>query len=183
MAAKQKKEPLPERDWRADAEARFIERLPVPNHNVRLREMTNAFELHISANGQDATGRDTIEVVVTERGSGSIVAVFACTLAEFSRGTFGTCRDIAARGWVDGYLIGSTSENKQVIVNVPEGMYSRDADALRAILAPLEVDGWRGDTSDLTNGHRSAGRGKQTVTFRRHVWADGSPVLPREKKL
>lgn len=73
-------------------------------------------------------------------------------------------------------LIGTTAENKVERVTVPQNIGRRDSEAAAKLLAPYEVDGWIGDRDDLWNHHRGS-QGVQRVTFRRHVRADGTPVI------
>lgn len=75
-------------------------------------------------------------------------------------------------------LIGTLRETKHEIVTLPEGasLCRMPAWEARAILAPFEVDGWVGNASDLTNGHRSTGkRNQKRVLFTRNV-----PQRPEE---
>ncbi len=56
--------------------------------------------------------------------------------------------------------------------------YVKDEDRKKVAakaLKPFETEGWKGDESDLFNGHRRA-IGGQTVTFRRHVDVEGNPI-------
>lgn len=74
-------------------------------------------------------------------------------------------------------LVGTTGQNKTE--NVPFArVYDRDESKAKKALKPFEVDGWRGDVSDMFNGHRSNKDGTQSVIFRRHVKLNGEPVLP-----
>lgn len=75
-------------------------------------------------------------------------------------------------------LVGTRAEYKGE--RVPFDCYANRADqaAKTRALAPFEVDGWKGSPDDLTNGHCTAERGFQRVTFRRHVNATtGQPVV------
>jgi len=61
--------------------------------------------------------------------------------------------------------VGYKAEHKIEVLEVPEFGYgqSRDANAAKFLAEhPLSTD-------DLTNQHRSAGKNRQRVTFRRHV--------------
>jgi hypothetical protein len=85
------------------------------------------------------------------------------------------------------HLIGTISEHKTELVKWKA--YSQKTDdrkglddherspSVDKILAPFEIDGWRGSSSDLFNGHRSEGE-FQRVGFHRYVDAKtGKPVL------
>lgn len=71
-------------------------------------------------------------------------------------------------------VVGMRREHKTEVVPVPRSLSSKDADGINAVLAPYEVDGWRGYRSDVTNHHRWVGPEKDglkptRVSFVRHV--------------
>ena len=74
----------------------------------------------------------------------------------------------------DSGVIGMTAENKTEIVGLSKETYKLSDDDIQTLLAPFEIDGWKGRKSDITNHHRH-GRDAETgvpfsaVTFTRHV--------------
>lgn len=71
--------------------------------------------------------------------------------------------------------VGMMAENKYELVPKPKS-YKNEEEA-RLLMAPFEVDGWRGEVSDMFNGHNSCGD-KQRVRFFRHVDATDKPSIP-----
>lgn len=75
-------------------------------------------------------------------------------------------------------LLGAEEERKTFSVRYDSLAAGPAADIDKAkALAPFEVDGWRGRTSDLGNMHRRDKHGLYEVTFTRHV-LDRHPIEP-----
>jgi hypothetical protein len=73
--------------------------------------------------------------------------------------------------------IGKKREHKREIVSRPE-FDRKNLKAAAQLLAPYEIDGWKGDLSDLFNSHRwvlaEDGQWGVSVQFVRHVESQGS---------
>lgn len=95
--------------------------------------------------------------------------------------TFAAALANRSNQWAEGHLrlehVGKTHEVKREVVNVtaiPSGFYGEDfTKALRKIVEPLEVDGWKADLHEKgRNHHRQKTYGGETVyevTFRRFI--------------
>lgn len=75
----------------------------------------------------------------------------------------------------DTKLVGSTHEHKTEVILFDRYVPEEDP-ALKAALAPYEVEDWVGNVSDLLNGHHRV-KGGQEVGFVRYVNVKGEPIL------
>jgi hypothetical protein len=69
-------------------------------------------------------------------------------------------------------VIGMVYEHKEELVPIPEMLFRDDDKRIAEVLAPFEVDGWKGRTRDLVNHHCHSRKGTQnyaSVVFTRHV--------------
>jgi len=121
-------------------------------------------------------GPDTIRIEIVDQGSSISFVSAVMSLEDFARAVTGF-------GWQSAKLeirgldkIGMVLETKieQVFY---DGPYFKEkalelAPVISEALQPFEIDGWKGDKSDLVNPHKRAGDKIQNVVFRR--W------LPRE---
>lgn len=117
-----------------------------------------------------------VEISVVDESSRVEFVEIRVKLADFARCVTGmghTAMTFGVRGL---HLVGTRIETKTEVV--PRPSFGANAAEIAFALVPFEVDGWKGDVSDLTNGHRSNGMGGQSVGFRRHVDAvTGQPIL------
>ena len=84
--------------------------------------------------------------------------------AFLTTGLHGVSAKCTLRGLED---VGKSVEGKKEIIPRPEDT----PEAIKAALAPYEVDGWKAYPPDLTNYHNSV-EGGQSVSFHRYVEVD-----------
>lgn len=118
-------------------------------------------------------GPDTIRIEVIDQGSGISFVNAVMSLEDFARAVTGY-------GWQSAELevrelekVGMILETKREQVTY-DGPYFKEgalelAPTITEALRPFEVDGWKGDKSDLVNPHKRAGKGTQNVSFKRWV--------------
>jgi hypothetical protein len=117
-----------------------------------------------------------ISIQIEDVASGCRILELDVPLADFAAALTGRyLNDVPGTYWPA--PVGARAEIKREVVpfdssGVPyaaerDGRYAHPA--VDAALAPFEVDGWKGDRSDLFNGHRHAGDKLQKVKFRRLV--------------
>lgn len=96
-----------------------------------------------------------------------------CRIVEASFSLEGFMRALTSQSDVEGNGIlwrgpvGFKHQHKEEIVPRPKSRLASSAD--RDALRPFEVDGWRGDVSDMHNHHRWQGDNQVRVLFRRYV--------------
>ncbi len=132
----------------------------------------------ISIGRPSGDGCDYISIYMTDESSGVRFVEVRVPYAGFAQALTGM-------GYVDcsfetrgTHLIGSTFEHKEMVIphTASYRLDRNDTAKLDALLVPYEIEGWKGDRSDLVNGHRSSPEG-QRVNFRRYVNAKGEPIL------
>ena len=122
-----------------------------------------------------------IRIAVADESSGVQIIEVHLSLEKFAEALTGRgdC-DCEAEVFDTFAYLGSTYEHKREKVYVGEEVYRNFTDEeATALLAPLDVDGWRGRLEDLNNHHNS-GKDEQgayyEVHFGRHVDAEGKPI-------
>ena len=110
-----------------------------------------------------STGGDYVSIEVGDEDAGVRIIEVHLSHEQYGRLVAG-CGFVHCTASVnDSGLVGMQSEHKTELV--PCEHVSRDADKA-AILAPFEVDGWKGNESDLGNHHCWKGSGYRVVFHR-----------------
>lgn len=118
------------------------------------------------------TEHEYVQLELTDELSGTRVVTVRIGLAEFTEAVVGS-QLVACE--FDHYpeRVGMTREWKEEFVLFPNDRYftaplNQRQEVGRLTLAPLEVDGWRGEVDDLFNHHRRGSDGAR-VRFTRYV--------------
>jgi len=118
--------------------------------------------------GGDKFGGTGMHIIVEDDTSGARVLELWMSLEEFAKALTSSYGEAEMEIYRQA-PIGKKRENKDEIIKVGRNPWERDEAKLKALITPYEVDGWKGDISDLTNWHRRVGDGLQRVGFRRYV--------------
>lgn len=110
---------------------------------------------------------DGIHLTIEDDKSGCRIIELTFTFEEFAKAVTASYGD-AEFEYYPNCPVGLTSEYKMEIVPFSQ-TWPEDRKAAAVALKPFEVDGWKGDISDLFNHHRYTGDGKQEVGFRRYI--------------
>jgi hypothetical protein len=108
-------------------------------------------------------GDDEVRIQVYDEASGCVALIVTVPLAEFASAVTGLAHQPCTAEWLPA-PIGKVREHKTVDIRV--GQSTRDERS--GLLAPYEVDGWKGNASDLVNHHRIR-NGVASVGFVRYV--------------
>lgn len=138
----------------------------------------------ITISRHTGTQKHYMSVEIDDAASGTRVLEFRLEMEEFAMAVTGHGYVPGTIVWFDNNRVGTRHEHKVERVQLPEG-FNRSAEDRKAeaapILAPHEVDGWKGVVSDLFNHHRqkhtSGQQWSAEVAF--HRWVDpetGEPV-------
>jgi hypothetical protein len=121
----------------------------------------------------NSSGEKWIVVEIGDESSGCYAVTVKVSLENFAEALMGRSEVDCEMNFNDSGVIGKLHQHKEEIVPVPEGFgynQKKDKAAIAAVLAPFEVDGWKGRKEDLFNiTHRSAGNNKMRVVFTRYV--------------
>lgn len=131
-------------------------------------------------------GPDVMRLAVTDEASG--VAFLKISISPGDLMLSMTGRSVVTEMEIRGAeLIGAKSEHKTEVVPFTDrtlrcsderkGLDDHERSPMvEKAFAPFEVDGWRGSSSDLFNGHRST-KGGQNVSFHRYIHPKtGKPI-------
>ena len=100
-------------------------------------------------------GPDVISISLTDESSGCQVVDIRVDPAVFTMAITGCGSQPVTCRWTGGVNhIGKISEHKTEKVWVPDASRKDREQEVAEALAPYEVDGWKGRTSDATNPHR-----------------------------
>lgn len=113
---------------------------------------------------------DYFVMTIEDGGSGCDIVEIEMSPAALALALSGAANQPALATWRVSNL-GMRRETKTVVVPCT---YSPTAQQKADALAPFEVNGWRGDASNLGNQHKRRGEHGFAVTFRRWVKPDGT---------
>jgi hypothetical protein len=131
------------------------------------------FVAELSIGRQSGRGDDMPMVITIEdKTSGTRVLEARFSLEGFMR-ALTSQSGIEGVGKLFGGPVGYNSETKHEIVPRPELFSKKEKQTSAEILAPFEVEGWKGDKDDLQNHHGWVGKDKVRVLFRRWVNESG----------
>jgi hypothetical protein len=133
-------------------------------------KVTFELEIHRALNGRDEF---PISVQITDHTSSCRILQMDLGVEQFGEILFGRS-GLRAEGelWLDN-PIGCAPQHKNEAVPRPR-KYPPIKQEEDKILAPFEIDGWRGNRSDLHNHHRWVDDKLVSVSFARFINPDGS---------
>lgn len=135
-------------------------------------------EIHRSMGREDDR---PMNVRISDDTSGCRILEVNFSLADFMDILTGRSGVSAEGEYYPDMPVGCTREHKEEVLPRPKG-YDRNSKEVDRLIAPFEVDGWRGRKEDLHNHHRWTSDTKGVrgvrVTFSRFVRPDGTVWEP-----
>ena len=115
-------------------------------------------------------GEKYIEIKLDDDASGCRLVSVRLSLDCFAEAVTGLGYVPCVFDYYDECPVGKVRQNKTELLPKPKHS-QKDREATAKILAPFEIQGWRGEASDLFNHHRYIGE-KVAVNFSRFIEAE-----------
>ena len=123
-------------------------------------------------------GHETVHITLEDGSAGTIACEIEMAFSDWTRATLGNFGNVPCQYHASTKLMGAKREAARLVV--PVSRVHPDDDEIRAIMAIIEVDGWRGRSEDLGNPHnykcQEDGSYQATVVMTRYLDADGNAI-------